>query len=398
MAEKTSLILRRARSGRLKGRTAAHPAGALFAPLLMVAAFLLLTACAPSGDISLQVAAVAPPSPRAVAAAGPARFTDDAFIADDGARLPLRKWVPDGPVKAVILALHGFGDYSHGFAEPAKIWAGAGIATYAYDQRGFGAAPGHGLWPGEGRLVVDAIVASRLLRQMYPGRPLYLLGESMGGAVAALAMTGAAHGVLPGPDGVPPVASADGVVLSAPAVWGRATMDFLPKAALFAGVRFFPDAVLTGRQLKILASDNLPMLRALGRDPLVLKGSRIDMVYGLVDLMDDALAAAPRLTMPVLLLYGAHDQLIPRAAMAAFAAHLPPERGGNERLAYYPHGYHLLLRDLDGAAVARDVASWILDRAAPLLPSHADAAEAAKPWPPLPASPPPPPVPRQEAH
>jgi len=109
------------------------------------------------------------------------------------------------------------------------------------------------------------------------------------------------------------------------------------------------------------------------------------MIYGLVDLMDDALAAAPGLKAPLLLMYGAHDQIVPRVAMADFAAHLPPldRAGDRERLAYYPHGYHLLLRDLDGAAVARDVASWVLDRAAP-LPSHADTAEAAKPWPPPP--------------
>lgn len=346
---------------------------------LALCAALLLVSCGSPGDVGFQLASLALPRPMP-APAGPPHFTNDAFIAGDGAVLPLRKWLPRGPVKAVILALHGFGDYSHGFAEPAKIWAADGIATYAYDQRGFGAAPERGRWPGEGQLSVDAIVASRILRQMYPGRPLYLLGESMGGAVAILAMTGAMHGVIPGRNGMP-VAEANGVILSAPAVWGRDTMDFLPKAALFAGVRFFPDMVLTGQGLKILASDNLPMLRALGRDPLVLKGARIDTIYGLVDLMDDAVAAAPRLTMPMLLLYGAHDELIPRVAMADFAAHLPPEDDDRERLAYYPHGYHLLLRDLDGPAVARDVASWVLDRSEP-LPSHADALEAAKRWPP----------------
>src|SRR5258708_7642529 len=83
---------------------------------------------------------------------------------------------------------------------------------------GVAGAPGHGLWAGEGHLAVDAITASRILRLLYPGRPLFLLGESMGSAVAVLAVTGAigdAAGI--------PVAEADGVILSAPAVWGRAT-------------------------------------------------------------------------------------------------------------------------------------------------------------------------------
>ena len=55
------------------------------------------------------------------------------------------------PVRAVILALHGFNDYSNAFEGPGEVWAGHGIATYAYDQRGFGAAPERGLWPGTRR-------------------------------------------------------------------------------------------------------------------------------------------------------------------------------------------------------------------------------------------------------
>jgi acylglycerol lipase len=350
----------------------------------LIAPLLLLGTCGPAADTEIRLANPAPPNPVAAAAASlPARLTDREFIAGDGARLPLRQWLPKGRVAAVILALHGFNDYSEAFAMPAQVWAARGIATYAYDQRGFGGAPGRGLWAGEGQLAVDAITASRLLRLRYPGRPLFLLGESMGGAVTILAATGAIDGVAPRQDGMPVAAEADGVILSAPAVWGRATMDLWPKLGLFAGVRLFPDMILSGRQVRIVASDNLPMLQALGRDPMVLKGARIDAVYGLVDLMDNALAAAPRLARPTLLLYGAHDQLVPRLSIEDFVAHLPSDPGHRRRLAYYGQGYHLLLRDLEGAAVAGDVASWIADPAAP-LPSHADAAETATPWPPPP--------------
>ncbi|HEX3860658.1 MAG TPA: alpha/beta fold hydrolase [Stellaceae bacterium] len=313
------------------------------------------------------------------AASPPAHFTDSAFIAGDGAALPLRRWLPAGPVKAVILALHGFNDYGAAFNQPALAWAARGIATYAYDQRGFGAAPERGLWAGDGQLAIDAITASRILRLTYPGRPIYLLGESMGGGVAILAATGAFPGAAPGVGG-PPVAAVDGVILSAPAVWGRATMDLLPRLALFAGVRLFPATVLTGSQIHIKASDNLPMLRALARDPLVIKGARIATLFGLVNLMDDALAAAPRLAAPTLLLYGAHDEVVPHAAMTEFVTHLPPDPAHRRRLAYYPAGYHMLLRDLDGALVTNDVANWALNRAG-ALPSGADTLKTAA-WPP----------------
>jgi acylglycerol lipase len=340
---------------------------------------LLGGACVAAGGPGPDLASVTPPAPRTEASFAP-RFTDSAFIPPDGTQLPLRKWLPKGQPKAVILALHGFGDYSRAFETPAALWAKHGIATYAYDQRGFGGAPGRGVWAGEGQLAIDAITASRILRQAYPGRPLYLLGESMGGAVTTLAETGAIHGVLPAATGAP-VADVDGVILSAPAVWGRATMDLLPKMALWAGVRFLPTTVLSGQGLRIQASDNLPMLRELARDPMVIKGARIDTVYGLVNLMDSALDAAPRLGKPMLLMYGEHDQVIPPPAIEAFVAHLSADPDHHRRLAYYKHGYHLLLRDLDGPTVAEDVATWIFDHAAP-LPSHADSAETASPWPP----------------
>ena len=338
-------------------------------------ALLLLAGCQRASETEIGFAGSAASNPVAAADA-PARFTTSEFIATDGAHLPLRHWLPADGVKAVILALHGFGDYGNAFEAPAQLWAARGIATYAFDQRGFGGAPGRGLWAGEGWLTLDAVTASWILRRLYPGRPLYILGESMGGAVAVLAATGAAGGAAAEPDGV---------ILSAPALWGRATMGLLPRIALFAGVRLFPDMILTGQGLHIRASDNIPMLKALAKDPMVLKEARVDTVYGLVDLMDAALAAAPRLTAPTLFMYGAHDEVIPRPPIEDFVAHLPPDPGHVRRLAYYPEGYHMLLRDLDGATVAGDVASWILDRGA-RLPSRADAAESAQPWPPSPDS------------
>ena len=54
--------------------------------------------------------------------------------------------------RAVILAVHGFNDYSHAFADFGAYAASQGIAVHAYDQSGFGANPSRALardhWPG----------------------------------------------------------------------------------------------------------------------------------------------------------------------------------------------------------------------------------------------------------
>jgi alpha-beta hydrolase superfamily lysophospholipase len=287
-------------------------------------------------------------------------LTPSSFVADDGAVLPTRVWQPEGKTKAVVLALHGFNDYSHAFEQPGTQWAARGIATYAYDQRGFGEAPDHGYWAGTARLSLDAVEATDVLRTKYPGVPLFVLGESMGGAVAVTAATSAV--------GTPPL-KADGLILEAPAIWGRSTMNVFERVALWFADGTVPGLTLTGRGLGVRPSDNIEMLRGLGRDPLVIKETRVDTIHGLVDLMDTALAAGPRLHTPLLLLYGAHDELIPDEAMKRFLASLPPDTP--HRIAYYPEGFHMLLRDLDGPVVGRDVAAWIANPEAP-LPSGAD--------------------------
>jgi acylglycerol lipase len=317
---------------------------------------VLLIGCAPHTDEEARLAGIgtvrAAPDPKPMP-----QFTASGFITADGQVLPLRRWLPDDRPRAVILALHGFNDYSNAFAAVGEAWAKDGIATYAYDQRGFGAAPGHGYWPGRFALAADAATAAEVLRRRYPGVPLYLLGESMGGAVAIVAMTGETGA---------PVPEVDGLILAAPAVWGRPTMGLAPRVALWVGARLLPGLTLTGRGLGIKPSDNIAMLRALARDPLVIKETRVDTIFGLVNLMDAALAAAPQLRTRLLLLYGAKDEIIPKGAVRRFVDGLPPEPGGIQRFAWYQHGYHMLLRDLEGPLVAADVARWATDPAAAL--------------------------------
>jgi acylglycerol lipase len=321
--------------------------------LVALAMAALLSGCAGTGLSAL------PHGPAASLAPTTPTLATDLLIADDGARLPLRVTLPKGKVVATIVAVHGFNDYSNAFAEPAAAWAEHGIATYAYDQRGFGQAPERGYWAGAWRLDEDLAIASRLVAERHPGVPHYLLGESMGGAVVMTAAAGTAGADRP---------AADGLILSAPAVWGRDTMNLFERAALWTADALMPGMTLTGGGLHIAASDNIAMLRALGRDPLVIKATRVDTLKGLVDLMDLAQASAAYVYQPTLALYGARDEIIPPEPMKLMVAALPQ---ATSRIAYYHDGYHMLLRDLEAPLVLRDIESWIADRAAP-LPSGAD--------------------------
>ncbi len=316
----------------------------LFAASLVA---LLAAACAPR----LQ-----PPGP----APGPARaipeLTHEFLFARDGMPLPVRLWMParDRP-RALIVAVHGFNDYSNSFAMPAERWRAAGIATYAYDQRGFGGSRHRGIWPGVEILIDDLRTMIAMVRAKHPEAPLYLLGESMGGGVVLALLA----------DHPPPGIA--GAILVAPAVWGRETLPLSHRLALWLAAHTVPWVDLSGRNLNLVPSDNIEMLREMSRDPKVLKEARVDALYGMVNLMDAALAAAPRVTAPLLVLYGERDEIIPKAPTRLMLERL----NGGKRVAIYESGYHMLLRDLAAEIVHKDIAAWVADPAAP-LPSGAD--------------------------
>jgi len=303
------------------------------------------------------LAACTPHFPEAGAGHMTPTIDDGTFLARDGTRLPMRAWRPDhNPVRTVILALHGFNDYSNAFAEAGPWLAAEGIAVYTYDQRGFGRAPQAGRWPGTAALLQDLRDAVAVLRARHPDARLVLLGESMGGALAITALAAADP---------PPV---DAAVLAAPAVWGRSTMPWYQRLALAVAVRIVPGLKLSPKGLGIWPSDNVPMLIALANDPLIIKKTRVDAAYGLTNLMDAAYAAAGDMSVPVLWLYGRRDEVVPAAPTLNAARRLDPAKG--QVFVLYPNGWHMLLRDLQGERVLRDIAAWAKDPSAP-LPSRA---------------------------
>lgn len=271
-------------------------------------------------------------------------LTHNQLLTGDGHSLPVRYWLPSKTKPAaLIIAVHGFNDYSNAFEGPGKHFRKHGIATFAYDQRGFGATRSHGIWGGEKNLIGDLKQMVLAVKKRFPDTPIYLLGESMGGAVVIAALA---------QEDFPPV---EGAILSAPAVWGSETMNVFYRSTLWLMAHTMPDQTLTGRNLGILASDNIEMLRAMGRDPLVIKETRIDAIYGIVSLMGSAYVRVKDVKTPLLFLYGANDQVIPKEPVEMAIGNIRAPF----KMAYYPEGYHMLLRDLKAEVVLDDIIAWI---------------------------------------
>ncbi len=276
-----------------------------------------------------------------------------AVVMDDNFRLPVTVWEAKSESHAVILALHGMNDYRKAFDNMGRYLSQRGITLYAYDQRGFGETAGAGYWHGHNSLGNDLHTLTSLLRYKYPDQPLYVLGESMGGAVVIAAQLQSSLNV-------------DGYILVAPAIWSRSNMPFYQRLLLWLAAHTIPAKRLTGEGLDLKPTDNTEMLRAWSRDPFVIKATRVDVLYGVTNLMDAAVAATRELEGDFLVLYGNNDEIIPKSPTCQLLSQLSINHHVRLHTQLYGNGYHMLTRDLNADIVLNDIATWILGEDRPL--------------------------------
>ena len=311
---------------------------------LILSVALILSGCgrpdgssAPLGELRIPVSANTSPVKEG---------RKDHKIGDGATSIALSEWPQDGEIRGVILAVHGYGDHGTStFEGAAQDWTPRGIRTYAYDQRGFGRNPSNSDWPGSDALIDDLAKITDLIQQKHPDTPLTLVGHSMGGGVIAAAL---------GEGRVKP----DRAVLLAPALWGGENLSPFLRAVAHTANLFAPNKRWTGDGIvSIQASDNIEMLRGLGRDPLYVRNPSSREFVGLIRIMDRAVSSAPNVTTPILVAYGENDEVVPEEPIqAAFE-----KFSGPKEYRKIETGWHMLLRDLEGKVVRDLVADFVLD-------------------------------------
>ncbi len=265
---------------------------------------------------------------------------------DDGLELQVSDWrlQPGAARRGCLLIVHGLGEHIGRYAHVARALVAAGFEVRGYDQRGFGASPGaRGAIPYEDALLDDARRVFEAWRDECGEAPV-LLGDSMGGAVAARACTGG---------WIEPRA----LVLVSPAIAGR--LSGLQKLILRIGRRLAPD----------LALPTMLAVSALSRDPAVVAAYRSDpRNHGVATprLADFVLRAGPRaladaasLRVPTLVMIGTADRLVDVEGAKAFYDRLPPAL---RSLKIYEGFYHELFNEpaADRARVLADLEAWLL--------------------------------------
>jgi len=252
-------------------------------------------------------------------------------------------WTVDAPV-GVVAIVHGLHEHGGRYAAVAARLARAGHASYAVDHPGHGRSPGTRGNIGSMAGTVDGVAALvRLAAQRHPGLPLFVYGHSLGGLIALQYLTGS------------PDAGIRGAVISAPALDTSAASGVQRRVAPVLS-RLLPD-------LGVLSLD----AEAISRDPAVVADYRNDPLNhtGKVRARTGSemmltVAGMPQrlrsLTMPLFVLHGGADRLVPTAA-----SEMVPAYAGSADLTrtVYPGLFHEPHNEPEKEQVLDDVVAWL---------------------------------------
>lgn len=265
------------------------------------------------------------------------------FQATERTDLFYQSWLPEESGRAVLVISHGLGEHGGRYTNVVNHLVPRGIAVYALDHRGHGRSPGkQGYIRAWSVLVEDLRTFITFVRDQNPGRPLFLLGHSLGGNIA---LTYA----LRYPDALA------GVIASAPAL---DTGDVPPLLAFLSKVlyRIKPDlSVKVGLDVSGLSRDTA-VVDAYQNDPLVhdkgSPGAAVAFAESVAWVMEHAADLKP----PLLVLHGEGDRIVRPDSSRIFFDKVA--QADKTRLTY-PDGYHESHNDLHQAQMLADLEKWL---------------------------------------
>ena len=258
--------------------------------------------------------------------------TDDVLSASHG-EYHLHGW-PNPDARYVVLLAHGLGEHARRYDHVAAALLSDGAAIYAPDHYG------HGLSAGERALVEDVevyvddlhLVAQRAASE-HPGRPVVLIGHSLGGVIA----TRYAQRYMD---------ELAALVLSAPVIGGNPAFEPL------LGMDPMPDVPLDPAAL----SRDPAVGEAYAADPLVYHGPLLRGTLEGIFAAVQTIAAGPALALPTLWIHGELDPLAPYDATREAVERLRTDQV-QEKM--YPGALHEIFNETNQDEVIADARAFI---------------------------------------
>jgi alpha-beta hydrolase superfamily lysophospholipase len=265
-----------------------------------------------------------------------------------GLRLYRRWWRAPEP-RAALLLVHGYGEHCGRYDPVGQWFAARGFAVHAYDHRGHGKSEGRVCHVDRFDEFLDDL--ARMLdavREAEPGRPIFLVGHSMGGLITT-AFLRERH-----PDVAGAVTS--GAALAMPdafprwrAILARMLRRVVPRLALPSGLPTHG------------VSRDAAVVRAYEADPLVHSTMTTSLAMELLDRLQRTAGGGAEIRVPMLMLHGGADLLVSAEGTREFAKTVTVP-GSDVRI--YPELYHEIFNEPEQEKVFADVLHWLDERLA----------------------------------
>jgi alpha-beta hydrolase superfamily lysophospholipase len=255
-----------------------------------------------------------------------------------------QSWLPDDDTRAAIILVHGLGEHSGRYEYLARHCAERGFAVHTLDHYGHGKSDGQPGFVERFSVYLDGVRALLdRVRSEHPELPLFLVGHSMGGLIAAAFLAEAQSAFR-------------ACVLSGPLL----ITDEAPPALVLAIVRLIawlaPTAPLLALDPSGVSRDS-EVVKAYVTDPLVHHGKlSARLIVEMSTTMKRALASAPAVELPLLILHGECDKLTSTRGSREFHEHAA---SADKTLKIYPELYHEIFNEPEKDAVLADMTNWL---------------------------------------
>lgn len=268
---------------------------------------------------------------------------------DDGLALHTHHWpTAAAATRGRVLIVHGLGEHGGRYAHVAAALNAAGWDVAGWDHRGHGRSAGpRGGIPDAEALLRDTARAIDALRR--PGQRFVLLGHSLGGLIAAR-FAAEALAAQPAAWSRP----LDGLVLSSPAL--DPGLSGAQKLLLAIAGRVAPGLAVSNGLDPAWVSRSPAVVRAYAGDPLVHDRITARTTHFILDAGRRVLAAAPRWTLPTLLMWAGADRCVAPRGSEAFAAAAPAAVVSTRP---WPGLYHEIFNEPEQAEVIGVLTQWL---------------------------------------
>jgi len=279
------------------------------------------------------------------------QYQTGTFTASDGVKLATKMWTPDpsAPTKGAIILVHGYGEHLGRYQHVAAYFVQQGYSVHGMDSRGHGQSKGEmlGYFERFAQLSDDLAGFVKLMdSQRQGGKPLFILGHSMGGleTLHYLARYTPAPNVI------------RGFITSGALFDAGVDVPGMQKAMVRSLSAISPKSGVVQLDSSTVSKDQA-VVSAYDSDPLVFHGkipARVAAEF--MAARELILPLLKKITLPALIMHGGSDRLVrPDSARWIYGDLGSPDK----TLKIYEGLFHEILNEPERTRVMADIWVWL---------------------------------------